>query len=216
MITKIPKKRANPRVLLQYLQGEGDPHRRLLDTDFVSRTPRGIAEELVDFTRSKRYRLTDFTKHLILALAPGEEQTHERYLEIALEYLKQMGYEDAPYAIYLHTDTPHPHLHIVTTPTTWEGKIINEWNDWPKSEGVARKLEQMFDLRRVESSLTAQRRAKKQEEVHVRARKGEESHRERFQREIADAAVAAHTLPPICSRSGRERLRDPRCFESPR
>ena len=200
MITKLPRKRANPRPLLDYLAGDGEPRRRLLTTNLAGTNEKEMAAELLELSRAVRPRLHDFTKHMVLSFAPGELLPDEELKAIAAFYLERMGYGDTLFAAYLHTDTPHPHLHIVTTPTTLGGKIVDEWNDWPRSERVAREIEQRWGLREVELSPTAKRRRATSAELHAVARKGEASQRSFFQAEVAAAARSSQTLPEMIAR----------------
>lgn len=194
MITKIPRKRANPRPLLAYLDGKGDPERRLLDTNLQGRTPREMARELVAFSRSRRPGLAKLSKHMILSFAPGERPSEGELKSIAAFYLERMGYGEAPYAVYLHTDTGHVHLHIVTTPTSWDGRRVRESRDWPRSERVAREIEKRWGLRNVSSSREVRKRAATAAEVHAGERKAETSLRESFQTAVGDAARKATTF----------------------
>ncbi len=197
MITKIPRKHANARRLFEYLQGHDEPERRLLDTTLRGETPRELAEDLADFSRLFRPRLERYVKHIILSFAPGEELSDDELRKVLAHYLEKMGYGNAPFAAYLHTDTSHPHLHIVTTPTSFDGSKVNESWDWPRSERVAREIEKLWHLREVALSKTAQFHAAKSPEHHVEKRGAEASQRKAFQKEIAQVARRARTLPEL-------------------
>ena len=204
MITKILPKRANPRPLLAYLDGKGDPSRRLLDTNLESRTPAAMAKEISSFSRSCRPELRKLSKHMILSFAPEERLSDVDLQDIARFYLERMGYGEAPYAVFLHTDTGHPHLHIVTTPTSWDGTRIRESRDWPRSERVARQIERRWGLREVASSERGKQRAPTDRERHAEVRKGEISQREAFQLAVSAAARSARTLPEFLSELTRQ------------
>jgi len=40
---------------------------------------------------------------------------NDKMVELSKEYLDRMGYKNQPYIIYRHYDTPHPHVHILTS-----------------------------------------------------------------------------------------------------
>ena len=52
---------------------------------------------------------------ITLSLYPGENLTDEQWLSLSHEYLREMGYEHACYAVILNSDKAHSHVHILTT-----------------------------------------------------------------------------------------------------
>ena len=60
--------------------------------------------------------------HISLSFDPQEKLTKEKLQDIAKSYMDQIGFGIQPYLVYQHHDAGHPHMHIVTTNITTEGK----------------------------------------------------------------------------------------------
>lgn len=77
-------------------------------------------ETLSEFNRN--VRKPQF--HAMISCEGRSKNKHE-LTRAAEEWLQAMGYGDQPYLIVFHNDTPHNHVHIVTTRVNREGKKIN-------------------------------------------------------------------------------------------
>lgn len=194
MITRISRPGGNPRRLVGYLTRKSGEEQRLLFSNVPGGANPQIGQVIEDVTRAHRARKGRFVKHMILSFPPCERLPDEELKALARFYLDRMGYADAPYAVYLHTDTDHPHLHIVTTPTTFFGEIISEDFDARRSQSIAREIEKRWDLRRVASPETASFQAPKRGELERAERTGGVPARTRFQLDIAEAGYEAHGL----------------------
>ena len=192
MITKIPPRVRNLFFLVRYVaQKQGA---REIDTNLLPGTPREQADQIEELAKMYRSRMERIGKHMILSFPPGEERPVPELRSMVTFYRREMGYADAPFVAYFHTDTQHPHIHIVTTPVTFDGRAVSESWDWPRSEKVARAMEKRWKLQMVPSSETAQRRAPTSEEVHQEARTGKLSDRELFRSDIEDVARQVGSL----------------------
>jgi hypothetical protein len=60
-------------------------------------------------------RVTRRTMSLILSCHQNDRIDNEQMRRLGREYVREMGLEGQPFLIYRHRDTPHPHLHIVTS-----------------------------------------------------------------------------------------------------
>jgi len=63
--------------------------------------------------------------HAVLS-TKGEQMDKQVFLEIAHKWLEAMGYKRQPYLIFLHTDTPNRHIHIVSTDVRLDGTKISD------------------------------------------------------------------------------------------
>jgi len=109
----------------------------------------GFSEKLERFERlnKKCKRAGTNTLHLSLNFSPHDQLSTERMQEIAMEYMKRIGFGDQPFLVYRHDDTNHPHLHIVTSCIKSNGRAINMHMIGKKKSEPARKaLEQEFNL----------------------------------------------------------------------
>ena len=66
--------------------------------------------------------------------------------EIAREYMQRMGIVNTQYIVCRHTDTAHPHLHIVANRVDNNGNTISDSNDNRRSTRICRQLTQEYRL----------------------------------------------------------------------
>lgn len=71
-----------------------------------------------------------------------QEYTYDQLLDIAHQYLKEMGYADKgqPVLIYAHHDTDNNHIHIVTSRVNPQGKKIEHDNERRRSQAIINKI----------------------------------------------------------------------------
>ena len=93
----------------------------------------GFSEKLLRF--EKLNELNDKTKtntlHLSLNFSPDDqlfspdgELDTEKLQQIAADYMERIGFGNQPFLVYYHSDTGHPHVHIVTSTIRQNGKSI--------------------------------------------------------------------------------------------
>ena len=66
--------------------------------------------------------------------------------EIAREYMRRMGITNTQYIVCHHTDTAHPHLHIVANRVDNDGRTISDSNDSRRSVDICRALTNEYGL----------------------------------------------------------------------
>ena len=99
-------------------------------------TPDELKQYLIDYTQRNEYiKKPQF--HLAISCR-GDEYTQEQLLDIAHQYLKEMGYgeEGQPVLIYSHHDTDNNHLHIVTSRIAPDGHKIDHNQERIRSQEV--------------------------------------------------------------------------------
>lgn len=85
--------------------------------------------------------------HISPSFDPQEKLTKEKLQEIAKSYMDQIGFGNQPYLVYQHHDAGHPHVHIVTTNITTEGKRIDMNNiGRTLSEKARKSIDKEFKL----------------------------------------------------------------------
>ncbi|WP_341836798.1 relaxase/mobilization nuclease domain-containing protein [Chitinophaga pollutisoli] len=87
--------------------------------------------------------------HISLNFHPSEKDrlTDNLLQEIVARYMEGIGFGDQPFLVYRHTDTHHPHVHIVTTNIRYDGTQINtQWIRQRKSEPTRMFLEKEYGL----------------------------------------------------------------------
>jgi|GEM_PF-312100 len=85
-----------------------------------------------------------------LNLTPGEQLKSDKFLQIAQEYMLRMGYGNCCYAVILHKDREHQHLHILSTTVDYDAMHINDSNIRRRSQSISRELEVKYNLKDVE------------------------------------------------------------------
>jgi hypothetical protein len=65
---------------------------------------------------------------------------------IAQDWIKGMGLEETQYAVIRHTDTEHPHFHIIANRVGNDGKAISDSHNYARSQKLLRQLEQKHGL----------------------------------------------------------------------
>ncbi|HEX4956241.1 MAG TPA: relaxase/mobilization nuclease domain-containing protein, partial [Thermoanaerobaculia bacterium] len=204
MITEIPRKMGRtPARLIDYLASPRRDQAEVIDTNLLGREMRSWADQLETVARMGRSRGGRFVKHMILAFAPEDPVESLDLREVVRFYLDKMGYGEAPFLAVLHQDTDHSHIHIVTTPRTWEGEPISQSWEHLRSVEVAREIERQFGLRPVPSPREARHRQLDQGEIRRAARLEEKPARARFQEELAEAALRSRSFDEFVGRAER-------------
>ncbi len=76
----------------------------------------------------------------------GVRLTDELMAEIAREYMRRMGIVNTQYIVCRHTDTAHPHLHIVANRVDNDGRTISDSNDSRRSVDICRQPTDEYGL----------------------------------------------------------------------
>jgi len=103
-------------------------------------TPDELKQYLIDYTQRNEYiKKPQF--HLAISCR-GDEYSQEQLLDIAHQYLKEMGYgeEGQPVLIYSHHDTDNNHLHIVTSRIAPDGHKIDHNQERIRSQEVINRI----------------------------------------------------------------------------
>jgi len=90
--------------------------------------------------------------HISLNFDPSEKDMPvEKLLDVAVSYMKKIGFGKQPYLVYRHTDAGHPHIHLVTTNIEADGKRIDLHHlAIRKSEPARKEIELAFGLVRAQ------------------------------------------------------------------
>lgn len=87
--------------------------------------------------------------HISLNPSPEDRLSDAELAALARDYMREMGYGDQPYAVYLHEDTGRRHIHIVSTAVNERGEKIDDSYEWRRSMRACRALEEKYGLKRV-------------------------------------------------------------------
>lgn len=86
-----------------------------------------------------------------VSLNPSPEDILDEYklAKISDDYMKQLGYGDQPYIVYLHTDIQRKHIHIVSLNINSEGIKLDDSYQKRRSEKICRELEVKYRLKQI-------------------------------------------------------------------
>lgn len=187
--------------LLKYLFGKEGA--RQIGGNMDETTPRSLAAELL---LSKRInpKVSRTVYHASLSLPHNESLDDDTWHEIALKYLRAMGFTMNQYIVVRHTDRTHDHAHIVASRIRLDGTTVSDSWDYPRSEAVIRKLEKEYNLQSVKQSKKKEERSPTTGERRQLARTGEESVRVRLQYSLDKATHDHPTMPELIERAQQQ------------
>lgn len=131
----------------------------LLQTNCVGRTPSELAYEFrlgVDavLQTTNRRNLKHTLLHTTIGFPLDSNLSREQKVEIAQDYLDQMGFDlnFHPHVIAEHSDTQHQHIHVMVSRAGLDGRVVSDWQDYRRAEELMRKYESRYQLKAVPNS----------------------------------------------------------------
>jgi len=85
--------------------------------------------------------------HAVLSFYPGENVADKKMVEIAEKYLERIGMVNTQYVVAKHTDTEHPHMHVIANRVNNDGKSVAEGWIGLQAKKVAQDLTKEYGLR---------------------------------------------------------------------
>ncbi|MEZ8194754.1 relaxase/mobilization nuclease domain-containing protein [Vibrio cortegadensis] len=109
------------------------------------------------------YKLNKNTKqhfrHFVISLDVNESLSKSQWTKVANTLMKKLGFENAKYIAFRHSDTDNEHIHLVTSCVDIVSrKIINNWQNFNKAQEVMRFFEKKYNLNQIESSADKNKR----------------------------------------------------------
>lgn len=121
----------------------------LKEFKFVSRAVANDLAKQFDSQASINDRVVRTTGHIALSFSPEDRprlQDNEFKVQLATEYMEQMGIVDTQWVITEHYDTNAPHLHIAYNRVKFDGTVIDSKNERYRSEKVAAEISEKYGL----------------------------------------------------------------------
>ena len=112
----------------------------------------GTDKELIgqfNEVRQLNPRLSRPVLHITLSLAPGENLSKDKLMEIAEDCGWEMGFENNQFVAISHRDTSHQHLHIVANRIGFDKRTVSDSNNYQKISNYCRKTELKYGLKQV-------------------------------------------------------------------
>jgi hypothetical protein len=134
--------------VLKYNQSKVDKGEAIvLDTNLASNS---VVKQTKEFNivRQQKPNLSKAVYHVSLNLPYNDTNklSDEKFANLARDYLEGMGFDQNQYIIYKHFDQDHSHIHIVANRVNFSGNVVNDSQDYKRSEALIRKLEQKYNL----------------------------------------------------------------------
>ena len=127
---------------------EKSGHARMLDSDGID--TRSIKDMIgsFNFQRKARPEKAEVVGHISLSFhkADAPKLTDGFMTALAREYMQRMGITDTQYMIVRHTDTEHPHLHILYNRVKYDAKLVRSHNERIRSVAVCKAMKQKHGL----------------------------------------------------------------------
>lgn len=119
-------------------------HNMLETRDGMYTVPR-LAQSFEPYLTANR-RTEKPVLHISLNPDPKDKLSDEKFVHIAEEYMRAMGYGEQPFVVYKHTDLERTHIHIVSVCVDEQGKKITDSFERKRSMDICRSLEQRHAL----------------------------------------------------------------------
>lgn len=127
---------------------EKSGHARMLDSDGIDARSIKDMIDSFNFQRKARPEKAEVVGHISLSFHKNDAPrlTDEFMTELAREYMQRMGITDTQHMIVRHTDTEHPHLHILYNRVKYNAKLVRSHNERIRSVAVCKAMKQKYAL----------------------------------------------------------------------
>ena len=127
---------------------EKSGHARMIDSDGVELFNIRSLIDSFNFQRKARPEKTEVVGHISLAFHKDDTPrlTDGFMAGLSREYMQRMGITDTQYIVVRHTDTEHPHLHILYNRVKYDTKLVRSHNERIRSVAVCKAMKQKYGL----------------------------------------------------------------------
>ena len=127
---------------------EKSGHARMIDSDGVELSDIRSLIGSFNFQRKARPEKAEVVGHISLSFHKDDKPrlTDGFMAGLAREYMQRMGITDTQYIVVRHTDTEHPHLHILYNRIRYDTKLVRSHNERIRSVAVCKAMKQKYGL----------------------------------------------------------------------
>lgn len=127
---------------------EKSGHTRMIDSDGVKLSDIRSLIGSFNFQRKARPEKAQVVGHISLSFHKDDTPrlTDGFMAGLAREYMQRMGITDTQYIVVRHTDTEHPHLHILYNRVQYDTKLVQSHNERIRSVAVYKAMKQKYGL----------------------------------------------------------------------
>ena len=121
---------------------------RMIDSDGVALSDIRSLIGSFNFQRKARPEKVEVVGHISLSFHKDDKPrlTDGFMAGLAREYMQRMGITDTQYIVVRHTDTEHPHLHILYNRVKYDTKLVRSHNERIRSVAVCKAMKQKYGL----------------------------------------------------------------------
>lgn len=94
-------------------------------------------------------KLSKSVMHITLSLAPGENLSKDKLMEMVQQCAIEIGFANNQYLGILHNDTNHQHVHIIANRVGYDRRTVRDSNSYQKIASFCRKMELKYHLQQV-------------------------------------------------------------------
>lgn len=133
---------------VRYLLGKEPGKAYILTSDGVELSSRQALIGSFEFQRRARPDVERVVGHISLSFHPDDDprMSNQLMLDLAREYMQRMGITGTQYLVVRHTDTKHPHLHILYNRVRYDTTLVPDRNERLRNMRICRELKQEYGL----------------------------------------------------------------------
>ena len=133
---------------VRYLLGKEPGKAYILTSDGVELTSRQALIGSFEFQRRARPDVERVVGHISLSFHPDDDprMSNRLMLDLAREYMQRMEITGTQYLVVRHTDTKHPHLHILYNRVRYDTTLVPDRNERLRNMRICRELKQEYGL----------------------------------------------------------------------
>lgn len=133
---------AHAKNALDYCEKGGE----LIHAHGVNGNAKEISKQF-NYTHSLKPNIKHKSLHAIISFNPKDRELNRgELMEISEQYAKQHGFDKNQYAVYLHEDKSHKHLHIVGNRIGSNRKVVSSSHSYAKNTEFSKNMEQEYNL----------------------------------------------------------------------
>lgn len=133
---------------VRYLLGKEPGKAYILTSDGVELTSRQALIGNFEFQRRARPDVERVVGHISLSFHPDDDlrMSNPLMIDLAREYMQRMEITGTQYLVVRHTDTKHPHLHILYNRVRYDTTLVPDRNERLRNMRICRELKQEYGL----------------------------------------------------------------------
>ena len=133
---------------VRYLLGKEPGKAYILTSDGVELSSRQALIGSFEFQRRARSDVERVVGHISLSFHPDDDprMSNRLMLDLAREYMQRMEITGTQYLVVRHTDTKHPHLHILYNRVRYDTTLVSDRNERLRNMRICRELKQEYGL----------------------------------------------------------------------